>query len=304
MFRLPTKRIAPHLWSKIEPVKKPRVLITVPTWNEEIVIAKTIQTLLDRVSILLPGCLVTVEIADNGSTDRTREIIKDAITDSSVITSRPTTKQSLYPTETGDCRASSDCARNDNRKQIRILLLELHEKGKGMAIRRSWEKHLADFDVLVFMDADLASDLTALTELVNLILNNQADLVCGSRFVSGSKIERKLIREAASRLFSYLQKLILDLPVKDAQCGFKAISAKAAKELLPFSREETWLFDSELIALAQKQGYRMQEVPVSWVEDRDPRRKSAVKLWLHGWGFLLGLFKIRWKIKDGVFKSC
>ena len=103
-------------------------------------------------------------------------------------------------------------------------------------------------------------------------------------------------RELASRLFRSWQRVMLRLPVQDAQCGFKAISAKAAKILLPQCLENSWLFDSELIALAVKQGFAVKEVPVAWIEHRNPARRSAIKLWKHGWEFLLGLAKIRSRI--------
>ncbi len=302
MFRLPTEGIAPHLWSRNEPAKKLRVLITIPTWNEEIVIGKTLTTLSEQVPVLLPDLQVTIEIADNGSTDRTREIVKNAIAprlEHQTLGSVIPVKTGIHPTES--VGLDSRLHGNDIGK-TKIILLELHEKGKGMAIKRSWEKHLAEADVLVFMDADLAADIQALPNLVEPILNREADLVCGSRFMAGSKVERKIMREAASRLFNFLQKRILALPVKDAQCGFKAISAKAAGELLPLSTEETWLFDSELLALAVKKGYRIKEIPVSWVENRDPRRKSAVRLWKHGWSFLLGLAKIRHRARSTEYR--
>jgi len=285
------QRIAPRLWSKNEADNKPRVLITIPTWNEEIVIGKTLETLKVRIPILLPHLQVTIEVADNGSTDRTREIVGQ------FVESRYISVDAQNETYTQNIVGAQRAVPLRCGMSPRCILFELHEKGKGMAIRRSWEKHLADFDVLAFMDADLASDIQALPDLIDSIIKNQADLVCGSRFVQGSKVERKIIREAASHLFNFLQKLILHLPVKDAQCGFKAISIKAARELLPFCEEDTWLLDSELLALAVKRNFRIEEIPVTWVEFRDPHRKSAVRLWKNAFKFLLGLAKIRGRIK-------
>ena len=61
------------------------------------------------------------------------------------------------------------------------------------------------------------------------------------------------------------------LRVTDAQCGFKAISREAARALVPLVEDTQWFFDSELLLLAQENGYRLREVPVRWVEDRDSR---------------------------------
>lgn len=234
-----------------------RVLITIPTWNEEIVIRGTLAAVRDAAVHRLSGHDVTIEVADNGSTDRTRGIVR----------------------ETGGAS-----------------LLDLHGRGKGMAIRSSWERHLADADVLCFTDADLAADLAALPALVGPILRGEADIVCGSRFVRGAVMERRPTREAASRLFRRLQHAVLRLPVEDAQCGFKAISRETASRILSFCRETGWLFDSEILAVAARKKLRILETPVSWVEHRDPRRRSALRLFRDGWGFLLGLAKIRLRI--------
>lgn len=234
-----------------------RILITIPTWNEAVVVRDTLMKVRDAASRYLSGHDVVIEVADNGSTDGTREIVR----------------------ETGTAS-----------------LLELGERGKGRAIRSSWERHLNDADVLCFTDADLAADLSALPSLVDPILRNAADVVCGSRFARGAVTDRRFARELASRLFRRLQHAALRLPVEDAQCGFKAISREAATNVLPFCVETAWLFDSELLAVAVRKKRRIREIPVSWVEHRDPRRRSALRLFRDGWGFLLGLAKIRHRV--------
>jgi hypothetical protein len=57
----------------------------------------------------------------------------------------------------------------------------------------------------------------------------------------------------------------------DAQCGFKAIRACAARELLPLAADTSWFFDTELLVLAERAGLRIHEVPVDWIDDADPR---------------------------------
>lgn len=61
----------------------------------------------------------------------------------------------------------------------------------------------------------------------------------------------------------------------DAQCGFKAISRVAAQVLLPLVENDEWFFDTELLALAERLGYRIQDIPVTWVEDPDTRVKLS-----------------------------
>lgn len=243
-----------------------RILLTIPTWNEARVIARTIDAVQVAVKTFLPGHDVVIEIADNASTDGTADIAE----------------------------------------RVGIRVLRLSEKGKGLAIRRSWEQHLDDTDILVFTDADLSADLSALPALIEPLLPRTthheprtppADIVCGSRFVEGSVCERRASREIASRLYRVLQRIILGLPVRDAQCGLKAITSSAARQVLPLCHETGWMFDSELLALAHKKGLRIAEIPVHWVEQRDPERRSALRLFRDGWGFLLGLAKIKFRQK-------
>ena len=59
----------------------------------------------------------------------------------------------------------------------------------------------------------------------------------------------------------------------DAQCGFKAISRRAADELVPLVEDTGWFFDSELLILADKNGYRIKEIPIRWTDDPDTRVK-------------------------------
>lgn len=230
-----------------------RILITIPAWNESRVIARAVVSVREAVEKYLPSHDVRIEVADNASTDETAKIAKDAGAD----------------------------------------VLRITEKGKGIAIRRSWERHLADSDILVFTDADLAADLAALPALVQPLLDRSADIVCGSRFISGAVCKRRFSREFASRLYRILQRLILGLPVHDAQCGLKAMTNEAARQVLPICQENGWLFDSELLAIAQKKRLKIAEIPVHWIEHRDPGRRSALHLFRDGWFFLLGLAKIK-----------
>ncbi|MFH1078627.1 MAG: glycosyltransferase [Patescibacteria group bacterium] len=239
----------------------PRILIAIPTWNEAIVIERSLAVLRDAVARHLGEHDVTIEVADNGSTDGTRSIVRSVADDG----------------------------------RVRVRLLELAGTGKGMAIRQSWKHHLDDADILAFTDADLAADVSALPSLIRPISTGAADIVCGSRYLHGSRTSRLWSRTLASRTYRFLQHLLLHLPVEDAQCGFKAMSVGAARRMLPLLSEDGWLFDTELLAFAAKAGLRIIEIPVDWIEHRDPRRRSAIGLFRNGWGFLAGLWRIRRK---------
>jgi hypothetical protein len=80
-------------------------------------------------------------------------------------------------------------------------------------------------------------------------------------------------REIVSRIYNLMVKAVFRTRFSDAQCGFKAITRKAARELLPLVEDNEWFFDTELLVLAEKLGYRIFDLPVPWIEDPDSRVK-------------------------------
>jgi hypothetical protein len=65
-------------------------------------------------------------------------------------------------------------------------------------------------------------------------------------------------------VFNGLNRILLGLQFKDTQCGFKAFTRRAAQMILPLQRIERWGFDPEILFLARKFGFRVEEVPVRW----------------------------------------
>jgi putative flippase GtrA len=119
------------------------------------------------------------------------------------------------------------------------------------------------------MDVDLSTDLNALLPLVAPLLAGHSDLAIGSRLARGSRVVRGPRREFISRGYNLLLRGALRAGFSDAQCGFKAISRRAAELLLPLVHDDTWFFDTELLVLAERAGLRIHEVPVDWVDDPD-----------------------------------
>ena len=60
-------------------------------------------------------------------------------------------------------------------------------------------------------------------------------------------------------------------PFRDAQCGFKAITRQAAQAIIPQVENNNWFFDTEMLIIAAKSGYRIREIPVKWKDDPDSR---------------------------------
>jgi putative flippase GtrA len=103
-------------------------------------------------------------------------------------------------------------------------------------------------------------------------------------------------RELVSRSYNLLLRRTLRVGFTDAQCGFKAISRAAARELVPLVRDETWFFDTELLVLAERAGLRIHEVPVDWVDDPDSR-VDIVRTALDD---LRGMVRLGWALLRGT----
>ncbi len=150
-----------------------------------------------------------------------------------------------------------------------VVAVRLDKKGHGRALHSVWSQ--SDAEVLAYMDADLSTDLAALLPLVAPLLSRHSDLAIGSRLARGAHVVRGPKRELISRSYNRLLHTALATRFSDAQCGFKAIRADRARELLPLVKDRAWFFDTELLVLAERAGFRIHEVPVDWIDDDDSR---------------------------------
>lgn len=150
-----------------------------------------------------------------------------------------------------------------------VRVVRLEEKGRGRALHAVWSQ--SDAPVLAYMDVDLSTDLAALAPLVASLISGHSDLAIGTRLSRGSRVVRGVKREFISRCYNLILKSTLAAGFSDAQCGFKAIRADVARQLLPYVSDTGWFFDTELLVLAERSGLRIHEVPVDWVDDPDSR---------------------------------
>jgi hypothetical protein len=94
-----------------------------------------------------------------------------------------------------------------------------------------------------------------------------SDIAIGSRLKRGAKTTRGAKREFTSRCYNLIIKVMFFTSLSDAQCGFKAVSRDCAQKILPLTKNNEWFFDTELLLLAMKNGYKIAEIPVTWVDD-------------------------------------
>jgi glycosyltransferase involved in cell wall biosynthesis len=242
--------------------------VTVPVYNEERQLRQSIATLGDFLERTCAGSYEIV-IAENASTDRTL-----------------------------------DEARALERECPRLRVVHLDQKGRGGALKRAWGESAAD--VLTYMDVDLSTDLAAFPQLTDTVLRRGFDLAIGCRLSPDSTVTRGWKRELISRTYNLLVKRALGSRFLDAQCGFKALSKRAAAELLPRVADDGWFFDTELLALAEAMGYRICELPVRWNDDPD----SRVNVFRTAFEDIKGLLRLRARLAQddlrlrGCDKGC
>jgi glycosyltransferase involved in cell wall biosynthesis len=150
-----------------------------------------------------------------------------------------------------------------------VDVLHLDAKGRGRALRAAWAR--SEAEVLAYMDVDLSTELCYLEPLVTPLLCGECEIAIGSRLAPGSRVQRGIKREFISRCYNEVLHLALGSAVSDAQCGFKAGRRDAIQGLLGEVADEGWFFDTELLWCAGRQGMRIREVPVAWVDDPDSR---------------------------------
>jgi glycosyltransferase involved in cell wall biosynthesis len=237
------------------PSAPPTVDLVIPVLNERRVLEASTETVRAYLREKT-GYRGTVVIVDNGSTDGTKEI--------------------------GERLAATY-------EDVRFL--HLAERGRGRALRRAWTE--SEADVCAYTDVDLSTDLRHLNQLVDGILYEGFDLATGSRLLSASEVKRGPKREFISRAYNAFVKLALGTKFSDAQCGFKAAGRRVIEAVVPQVADQGWFFDTELLTLAERQGFKIKDVPVRWVDDDD----SRVKIVKTAWDDVKGVLRVRRTLK-------
>jgi dolichyl-phosphate beta-glucosyltransferase len=169
------------------------------------------------------------------------------------------------------------------------LLRHQPNRGKGYAIRAGM---LASRGArVVFVDADLSTPIEELPRALQLL--DEAEVVIGSRDLplSDVRVKQPLYRRLASEIFKWLRYLMVGLwHLRDTQCGFKAYRGPEARRLFAQARIDRFMFDVEILYLAERAGLRIVEMPVRW----DDAPGSTVRFWPGLRDTARDLWRIRW----------
>lgn len=210
----------------------PQLSVVIPAYNE----ARRLGPTLDRVTGYLRerGIRHEVLVVDDGSTDGTASLVE--------VHAEPSVR----------------------------LVRQPENRGKGAALRRGVLESRGRRVLLC--DADLSTPIEDL-ETLEPRLADGAAVVIGSRGVAESdvSVRQPLYRELMGKTFNRIIRLLGVRGLRDTQCGFKLLDGEAARRLFAELRTEGFAFDVELLWLANRHGYRIDEVGVRWIDSPDSR---------------------------------
>lgn len=165
-------------------------------------------------------------------------------------------------------------------------------RGKGAVVRDGML--IAQGTYRLFMDADNATTIDHFEKMIEHFKAG-ADVVIGSRAVKGAKLDppEPIYRQIPGKMGNLFIQALLLPGIWDTQCGFKAFSERAAEEIFSMMKITGWGFDVECLALAKALGYKIQEIPVHWVNGEGSKVKASaylkvlietlkIRLWLWG----------------------
>jgi dolichyl-phosphate beta-glucosyltransferase len=239
-------------------VAKPFLSIVIPAHNEE----RRLPGSLEKINCFLAGQAYAAEVivVENGSTDNTANVVRML--------------QPGYPY---------------------LRLIEEKKRGKGLAVRIGMLA--AQGDYCFQADADLSMPIEEVTKFLPPVLED-CQVVIASRELPGARrIDEPAYRHAIGRGFNALVR-VLTLPgLQDTQCGFKCFRADVTQRIFPLQKLNGMSFDAEVLVIARRHGFTIQEVPINWYFNSD----SRVKLFKDSFRMALDLFTIRRNARLGMY---
>jgi glycosyltransferase involved in cell wall biosynthesis len=162
-------------------------------------------------------------------------------------------------------------------------------KGKGSAIKKAIQE--ASGTIMAQIDADLQFPAVGLPTLIKPILDGQADIVFGSRYLEPNRLEKNSV-SFMKRILSHLAAIFISIVCgrryTDVFAGFKAWKAKAIRDI--DIQENSFAYEAEIVIKAEKRGYTVIEVPTDY--KRRSKGKSKVKLLYHVFEITLRIIRM------------
>jgi dolichyl-phosphate beta-glucosyltransferase len=241
-------------------MERPLISIVIPAYNESARIGRALTEVLRCVHDRAWNAEILV--VNDGSTDRTAAVVQEFA--------------QLHP-------------------EVRLLNNQKN-RGKGFSVRHGVLQAVGE--IVMFTDADLSAPMEEAERLFDA-LHQGADIAIGSRWLERNRqtLKQPLYRQFFGRCFNAITRLVMGLPFADTQCGFKAFRRPVAQTIFQLQRIERWGFDPELLFIALKRGYKIQEVPVTWGHDE----RSRLSYLKDGLKMLEEVAYIRWEAFAGAY---
>ena len=209
----------------MEKNKFQKISIAVPCYNEEEIVEGTYLKI-KKETEKLPGENYEIMFADDGSKDRTLEILKGIA---------------------------------DKDKKVKILS---HYPNKGMGYSHRQLFKNATGDIIIILDADLSTPPSIIFSLIEILNQEDLDAVIASRY-AGIYGQVPFFRDIVSWLYYFLNKFLFGFKIRDTQSGFVGFKASAIKSLKLNS--DRFEIHAELWAKMQRKGYKFKEIPAEYV---------------------------------------
>jgi dolichyl-phosphate beta-glucosyltransferase len=213
--------------------------IIIPAYNEEIHIASTLDEIV-REDKNHSFSILEIVVVDDGSTDETKNIVNE------------------YSLK--DERVRCEGYQNNI--------------GKGGAVLHGIKKTTGDYKI--FLDADGSTHIESVSNLLNDMFKNDYDILVGSRakWAGGEIIaHQSKKRSQLGNIGVVLVKRLLDMPIKDTQCGCKIFKKEVAEDIFSNLRIKGWMFDCEVLYKAHNKGYKVKEKGVKWSHENNSKVK-------------------------------
>lgn len=199
------------------------------------------------------------------------------------------TTYEIIVAEDGSNDGTSELAEHLVQAQLVRHLHSDERLGRGRALTRAFRESRGD--ILAYMDVDLSTETSSLRSLIDSIREGW-DICTGSRMLGGSVVKRSRTRNLYSWAYNALIRLLFDTGVHDHQCGFKAFNRRSLFSILSEVEDAHWFWDTEVLVIASRRGYRIREIPVTWVEDRG----TTVNLFKDSMKMGFKAFALKWRL--------
>ncbi len=177
-----------------------------------------------------------------------------------------------------------------------LRVLHEDQPGKGRAVRRGVLEALGEYRFIA--DADFSMPVEEIGRFLPPACN--CEVAIGSREASGAvRYGEPAFRHLSGRIFNLLIRLLVLPRLQDTQCGFKCFQARVAEDIFRYQTMTGWSFDVELLAIARRHGYAIQEVGIPWTYNAG----SKINVFRDFWRMSLDLLKIRANLRRGVYDA-